>query len=49
MLAAAGNHCDALCRTAIGALKLDDLGLREGGWCFLEDAQLALLAPQSPL
>ncbi len=45
MLAAAGNHCVALCRTRIGGLKLDALGLAEGEWCYLNDAQLALLAP----
>ncbi|MEW6312536.1 MAG: pseudouridine synthase [Pseudomonadota bacterium] len=47
MLAAAGNHCSALCRTRIGGLGLDDLGLAEGEWCYLDDAQLALLAPVS--
>lgn len=45
MLAAAGNHCVALCRTRIGGLKLDALGLAEGEWCYLDTAQLALLAP----
>lgn len=45
MLAAAGNHCTALRRSQIGALKLEDLGLKEGGWCYLEEAQLALLKP----
>lgn len=45
MLAAAGNHCSALRRIAIGALTLDSLGLEEGEWCYLDDAQLALLAP----
>ncbi|HUV99646.1 MAG TPA: 16S rRNA pseudouridine(516) synthase [Gallionella sp.] len=45
MLAAAGNHCVALRRTQIGGLKLDTLGLAEGEWCYLDDAQLALLAP----
>jgi 16S rRNA pseudouridine516 synthase len=43
MLAAAGNHCDALVRTAIGGLTLDALELEEGEWCFLDDAELALL------
>lgn len=43
MLAAAGNHCDALCRTQIGRLRLDALGLAAGEWCYLDDAQLALL------
>ncbi len=45
MLAAAGNHCVALQRTQIGSLKLDTLGLAEGEWCYLDDTQLALLAP----
>lgn len=45
MLAAAGNHCSALCRTAIGGLTLEALELAEGEWCFLEQAQLDLLAP----
>jgi 16S rRNA pseudouridine516 synthase len=48
MLAAAGNHCAALCRTEIGGLKLDALGLQEGEWCYLEDEQLALLKPSEP-
>ena len=45
MLAAAGNHCVALRRTQIGMLKLDELGLAEGEWCYLDAAQLALLKP----
>jgi 16S rRNA pseudouridine516 synthase len=45
MLAAAGNHCDALTRTAIGGLTLEALGLDEGEWCYLEPAHMALLAP----
>ena len=45
MLAAAGNHCEALCRTAVGKLTLDMLELEEGEWCYLDDEQLALLAP----
>ena len=44
MLAAAGNHCVALRRSQIGGLKLDALGLAEGKWCYLDAAQLALLA-----
>ena len=43
MLAAAGNHCTALHRTQIGQLKLAALELSEGEWCYLEEAQLALL------
>jgi 16S rRNA pseudouridine516 synthase len=45
MLVAAGNHCDALHRAQIGKLKLSALDLAEGEWCYLDDAQLALLAP----
>jgi len=45
MLAAAGNHCVALHRSAIGQLQLDSLGLQEGEWCYLTPEQLALLAP----
>ncbi|MDP4027379.1 MAG: 16S rRNA pseudouridine(516) synthase [Gallionella sp.] len=45
MLAAAENHCVALRRTQIGLLKLDELGLAEGAWCYLDAAQLALLKP----
>ncbi len=43
MLAAAGNHCAALQRTAIGKLSLASLELEPGEWCFLEPEQLALL------
>ena len=45
MLAAAGNHCSALQRSAIGRLTLASLGLKEGEWCYLDEAQRALLAP----
>jgi 16S rRNA pseudouridine516 synthase len=44
MLAAAGNHCTALARVAIGGLTLDRLGLPEGEWCYLGTAELDLLA-----
>ncbi|MDO8991350.1 MAG: 16S rRNA pseudouridine(516) synthase [Sideroxyarcus sp.] len=44
MLAAAGNHCTALRRTEIGGLKLNALGLAAGEWCYLDEAQLKLLA-----
>lgn len=47
MLAAAGNHCEALRRVAIGALRLDDLDLPEGGWCHLGAAELARLVPDA--
>jgi 16S rRNA pseudouridine516 synthase len=45
MLVAAGNHCTALSRVAIGGLTLESLGLAEGEWVFLEAEQLALLRP----
>jgi len=45
MLAAAGNHCVALHRSRIGGLTLASLGLKEGEWCYLEQAQLDLLVP----
>jgi 16S rRNA pseudouridine516 synthase len=44
MLAGVGNHCVALHRSQIGGLKLDALGLAEGEWCYLDAAQLVLLA-----
>ena len=43
MLAAAGNHCAALCRTAIGQLTLASLEIEEGEWRYLDAAQLELL------
>lgn len=46
MLAAAGNHCSALHRSAIGALTLASLGIAEGEWCYLDQAQLDLLVAQ---
>jgi len=46
MLAAAGNHCTALHRSVIGKLTLDALTLAPGEWCYLNDSQLALLAPE---
>ncbi|MFM9437438.1 16S rRNA pseudouridine516 synthase [Janthinobacterium sp. CG_23.3] len=45
MLAAAGNYCVSLHRSAIGALTLESLGIAEGEWCYLNAEQLALLAP----
>jgi 16S rRNA pseudouridine516 synthase len=45
MLAAADNHCVALHRSQVGGLTLAALGLEEGEWCFLEQAQLDLLVP----
>jgi 16S rRNA pseudouridine516 synthase len=43
MLAAADNHCTALRRAQIGGLTLAALGLAEGEWCYLDEAQRALL------
>jgi 16S rRNA pseudouridine516 synthase len=43
MVAAAGNHCVSLRRTAIGKLTLDSLDLPMGQWCHLEAGQLAQL------
>ncbi len=40
MLAAAGNHCDALCRVAVGGLTLAALGLAEGAWCYIDPARM---------
>jgi 16S rRNA pseudouridine516 synthase len=40
MLAAAGNHCAALRRVAIGGLSLESLGLEEGQWTYLDEKQL---------
>ena len=47
MLAAAGNRCDALVRTAIGGLRLEHLGLPPGEWRFLDAGQLSLLTPSA--
>jgi len=43
MLAAAGNHCAALQRIAVGGLRLEDLGLEQGEWCYLEFRHFDLL------
>ncbi|STR44608.1 pseudouridine synthase [Iodobacter fluviatilis] len=45
MLAAAGNHCASLRRSEIGGLKLAEMDLAEGQWCYLTEAQMALLVP----
>jgi 16S rRNA pseudouridine516 synthase len=45
MLAAAGNHCSALHRAAIGKLTLAALDLAPGQWCYLDQAQRDLLVP----
>ena len=42
MLVAAGNHCVALSRVAIGGLTLEALELAEGEWRHIDPAQLAL-------
>ncbi|MEY3720631.1 MAG: hypothetical protein RL618_1150 [Pseudomonadota bacterium] len=47
MLAAAGNHCEALQRTAIGGLALESLALQEGEWRYLDTAELALLSTEA--
>lgn len=47
MLAAAGNHCAELKRTAIGGLQLSELELQEGEWVYLGQEHLARLA-ESP-
>jgi 16S rRNA pseudouridine516 synthase len=44
MLAAAGNHCVALRRVAIGGLRLEALALAEGQWGYLGERELAQLA-----
>jgi 16S rRNA pseudouridine516 synthase len=44
MLAAAGNHCVALHRSAIGGLRLEELNIVEGAWIYLDSERLALLA-----
>jgi 16S rRNA pseudouridine516 synthase len=44
MLAAAGSHCAALRRIAIGTLTLASLALEEGEWCYLDEAALQKLA-----
>jgi len=49
MLAAAGHHCLALRRTAIGGLSLVSLGLAEREWCYLDTAQLEQLAQPAQL
>ncbi|WP_035383087.1 pseudouridine synthase [Ferriphaselus sp. R-1] len=45
MLAAAGNHCSALSRVAIGQLALDTLGVAEGDWAYLSARQIEKLVP----
>lgn len=40
MLAAVGNHVTGLHRAQIGELRLADLGLAEGDWCYLTAEQM---------
>ncbi len=40
MLAAVGNHVTGLQREQIGALRLSELGLTEGAWCYLSAGQI---------
>lgn len=47
MLAAAGNHCAALQRIAVGGLTLESLALEEGEWRYLDQAELALLRAET--
>lgn len=46
MLAAAGNHCRALQRIAIGNLTLSALDLNEGEWKYLSESELKRLMEQ---
>jgi 16S rRNA pseudouridine516 synthase len=47
MVAAVGNHCDALHRSAIGALSLAD-GPAPGKWRFVSDAEREVLLAKPP-
>ena len=47
MLAAAGNHCAALQRIAIGGLTLESLALDEGEWRYLDQTALTLLRAEA--
>ena len=47
MLAAADNHCTALRRIRIGGLNLQEIGLAEADWCYLEEAELDQLFPSA--
>lgn len=44
MLAAAGSHCAALRRVAIGNLTLASLEIAEGEWCYLDEVALSKLS-----
>jgi 16S rRNA pseudouridine516 synthase len=41
MIAAAGNHCQALERVAVGDLRLEDLDLAEGAWTYIDPRSIA--------
>ncbi len=41
MIAAVGNHCQTLERLAVGALRLADLDLAEGAWCYIDPKSIA--------
>ncbi len=43
MLAAVGNHCEQLTRIQIGGLKLSEMDLPQGSWCYLTAEQLEQL------
>ena len=45
MLGATGHRCEALVRTAIGRLRLEQLDLQPGEWRFLDEAERARLTP----
>ena len=48
MLAAAGNHCEALQRVAMGGLTLASLNLAEGEWLYLDADHIAALNRAEP-
>ncbi len=39
MIAAVGNHVDALHRDQIAELKLEQLPIQSGEWCYLNEAE----------
>jgi 16S rRNA pseudouridine516 synthase len=45
MIAAAGNRCAGLHRTAVGGLRLASLDLDQGDHCVLSDKQIAQICP----
>lgn len=48
MMAAAGNRCAGLHRSAIGGLQLDTLSLDLNAWCVLSEAQIAAVREAAP-